>query len=71
MQDHSQLFLYLPQAERLERLGALRMQEVEDNPLDAADIALLEMFDREGWSDEQQVAHILALGSESVGSSKR
>ena len=35
----------------------MNLQAIEDNPLDAEDI---EMFEREGWSDEQCRAYILA-----------
>ena len=42
------------------RLEAMNLQEIEGNPLDAEDIAMFEMFEREGWSDEQCRAYILA-----------
>jgi len=32
----------------------MHLQEIEGNPLDAADIAMFEMFEREGWSFEQR-----------------
>jgi hypothetical protein len=41
------------------RLEAMNLQEIEGNPLDAEDIAMFEMFEREGWSDEQCRAYIL------------
>ena len=37
---------------------AVRLHEIEGNPLDAEQIALFEMFEREGWSDEQRLAHL-------------
>jgi hypothetical protein len=43
------------------RLEAMNLQAIEGNPLDAEDIAMFEMFEREGWSDEQRHAHITAL----------
>jgi hypothetical protein len=43
------------------RLEAMNLQEIEGNPLDAEDVAMFEMFEREGWSDEQRHAHIAAL----------
>ena len=43
------------------RLEAMNLQEIEGNPLDAEDIAMFEMFEREGWTDEQRHAHITAL----------
>ena len=42
------------------RLAAARLQEIEGNPLDAADLTMFEMFEREGWSHERRRAHILA-----------
>ena len=42
------------------RLEAMNLQEIEGNPLDAEDIAMFEMFAREGWSDERCRAYILA-----------
>jgi hypothetical protein len=45
-------------SERLEQIMA--MQAIEGNPLDAEDIAMFEMFEREGWSHDQRRAHILA-----------
>lgn len=40
------------------RRVATHLQELEDNPLDAEQIAMFEMFDRENWSHEQRLAHI-------------
>ena len=40
------------------RLVAMHLQAIEDNPLDAADIAMFEMFDREGWSPDKRRAYI-------------
>jgi hypothetical protein len=45
---------------RKRRLEAMNLQAIEGNPLDAADVAMFEMFEREGWSDEQCRAYILA-----------
>jgi hypothetical protein len=39
---------------------ATRLQEIEGNPLDAEDIAMFEMFEREGWSHERRRDYILA-----------
>ena len=45
--------------ERLQRRKeAIHMQVIEENPLDEKDIALLEMFDRKGWSDQQRIDYI-------------
>ena len=42
------------------RLEAMNLQAIEGNPLDAEDIAMFEMFEREGGTDEQCRAYILA-----------
>ena len=39
---------------------AIALQEIEGNPLTADEIAMFEMFEREGWSHEQRRAHIIA-----------
>ena len=36
----------------------MHLQEIEGNPLDAEDIAMFEMFEREGWDDERCLAYI-------------
>ena len=41
------------------RLEAMRIQEIEGNPLDAEDIAMFEMFEREAWSHDRRRAYIL------------
>ena len=43
------------------RLEAMNLQEIEGNPFDAEDIAMFEMFERDGWTHEQRRAHITAL----------
>jgi hypothetical protein len=45
---------------RQRRLAAMRLQEIEGNPLSADQIAMFEMFEREGWSHERRRAYILA-----------
>jgi hypothetical protein len=54
----------LSQAEAAElhklRLEAMHLQDIEGNPFDAEDIAMFEMFEREGWSDDRCRAYILA-----------
>ena len=47
-------------AARVRRLEAMKLQEIEDNPLDAADVAMFEMFEREGWQPDQCRAYIIA-----------
>ena len=46
-------------AARERRLEAMKLQEIEGNPLDAEDVAMFEMFEREGWSHERCTAYIL------------
>jgi hypothetical protein len=38
----------------------MHLQEIEGNPLDGEDIAMFEMFEREGWDHERRRAYILA-----------
>ena len=46
--------------EKTEKLReAANLQALEGNPLDAEDKAMFEMFEREGWSLEQQRAYII------------
>ena len=42
------------------RLEAMNLQAIEGNPFDAEDIAMFEMFEREGWDDKRCRAYILA-----------
>ena len=37
---------------------AAHLQAIEGNPLTAEEIAMFEMFEREGWSPERRRAHI-------------
>jgi hypothetical protein len=45
---------------RQRRLEAMKLQEIEGNPLTADEIAMFEMFERERWSHERCLAYILA-----------
>lgn len=47
-------------AARRRRLAAMRLQEIEGNPLSADQVAMFEMFEREGWSHERCRDYILA-----------
>jgi hypothetical protein len=47
-------------AARERRLQAQHLQLIEGNPLDEEDIAMFEMFEREGWDHERRRAYILA-----------
>lgn len=44
---------------RERRLVAMHLQAIEDNPLDAEQVEMFEMFERERWSHEMRLAHIL------------
>ncbi len=45
---------------RKRRLAAMRLQEIEGNPLSPDQVAMFEMFEREGWTHERRRAFILA-----------
>jgi hypothetical protein len=45
---------------RRRRLGAMRSQEIEANPLSPEDVAMFEMFEREAWPHDRRRAYILA-----------
>lgn len=55
-------------AARERRLTFQHLLAIEGNPLDAQDIAMFEMFEREGWSHEQCRAYILDLARKAAGS---
>jgi hypothetical protein len=38
---------------RERRFEAMRLQEIEGNPLSAGDIAMFELFERERWTDDR------------------
>lgn len=44
---------------RQRTLEAAHLQEIEGNPLDADQMAMFEMFDRENWPEEKRLAYIL------------
>jgi hypothetical protein len=48
---------------RERRLVAMHLQEIEGNPLNAEQIAMFEMFERERWSHDRQLAHILTCAT--------
>ncbi|MHA3914256.1 hypothetical protein [Halovulum sp. GXIMD14793] len=37
---------------------AAHLQALESNPLDAEQMAMFGMFEREGWNDEERLAYI-------------
>jgi hypothetical protein len=47
-------------AARKRLLEAMHLQTIEGNPLDEQDIAMFEMFEREGWDHERCRAYIIA-----------
>lgn len=47
-----------PAVARQRRQEGLKLHEIEGNPLDAQDIAMFELFDREGWSHENRIAYV-------------
>ncbi len=49
------------QASRERGLDMQHLQAIEGNPLTADEIAMFEMFEREGWSHERRRAQILSL----------
>ena len=49
------------QASRERGLDMQHLQAMEGNPLTADEIAMFEMFEREGWSHDRRRAHILAM----------
>ena len=48
---------------RKRRLAAMRLQEIEGNPLSADQVAMFEMFEAEAWPHERRRAYILAKGA--------
>ena len=55
---------------RKRRLEAMNLQVIEGNPLDAEDIAMFEMFEREAWSHEQRRGYILERAKKLAADSK-
>ncbi|HTV34283.1 MAG TPA: hypothetical protein VME69_14510 [Methylocella sp.] len=49
-----------PEEARQRRLEMQHLQAIEGNPLTPDEIAMFEMFEREGWSHERRRAHIVA-----------
>ena len=48
-------------ASRQRRLEAMHTNYLEGNPFDSDDVALFEMFDREGWDHEDRIAYLRKL----------
>jgi hypothetical protein len=49
------------------RLEAMNLQDIEGNPFDAEDIAMFEMFEREGWTHERRLAYLIEAARASAG----
>jgi hypothetical protein len=60
MDDMSRLTPAKVAQSRRRRLAAMRLQEIEGNPLSAEEVAMFEMFEREAWTPDRRLAHILA-----------
>ena len=60
MSNETVLAPNLVAAARKRRLVAMRLQEIEDNPVSPDQAAMFEMFEREAWSHERRRAFILA-----------
>ncbi len=44
---------------RKRRLAAMRLQDIEGNPLSADQVEMFEMFEREAWPHERRLAYLL------------
>ena len=60
MKDPTRLTPSEVAAARQRRLEAMRLQEIEGNPLTPEEVAMFEMFEREAWPFEKRRAFILA-----------
>jgi hypothetical protein len=47
----------------MRRQAAMRLQEIEGNPLSPEQVAMFETFEREAWSHERRLAYPLARAS--------
>ena len=57
--SNEKLFGEKLKAAKTRRLQMQHLNAIEGNPLDELDIEMFKMFEREGWSHEQCLAHIL------------
>jgi hypothetical protein len=46
---------------------AAHLHDIEGNPLNAEQIAMFEMFERERWSDDRVLAHLRARAAAARG----
>lgn len=56
------------EARQHRRMEAFACNAIEGAPPSEADIAMFEMFDREGWSDERRRAYIIEQAKEGAES---
>ena len=66
MLEHTRLTPDEIEAARQRRLEAMKLQEIEGNPLSDDQVAMFEMFEREGWSHERRRAHLLARAADAA-----
>ncbi len=61
--DFSQIQLSAVEVEaaKVRRLEAMHLQVIEGNPLDSQQTTMFEMFEREAWTHEHRLDHILQL----------
>ncbi|MCX7381320.1 MAG: hypothetical protein NT133_07865 [Alphaproteobacteria bacterium] len=50
-----------PAEARQRRSVAMRLQEIEGNPFTPEEVAMFEMFDREGWSSDKRREYLLGV----------
>ena len=60
MLEHARLTPEEIETARQRRLEAMKLQEIEGNPLSDDQVAMFEMFERKGWSHERVHAYLLA-----------
>jgi len=60
MDAHAPLDAAAVSQARRRRLVAMRLQEIEGNPLSADQVEMFEMFEREAWPHERRRAYLLA-----------
>ena len=58
--EHGRLPAAVVALARKRRLAAMRLQEIEGNPLGADQVEMFEMFEREAWPHERRRAYLLA-----------
>ena len=54
------------EAARERRIEAMALQEIEGNPLDAEQIAMFEMFERERWSHDRRREYLFVRAREAA-----